>query len=39
MEPFPRVKAYYERCRARPAWERTLVLYAERMDLSVEDIR
>ena len=39
MDPFPKVKAYYERCRARPAWERTLVLYAERMDLSVEDIR
>ena len=39
MDPFPKVKAYYERCRARPAWERTLLLYAERMDLSVEDIR
>ena len=39
MDPFPKVKAYYDRCRARPAWERTLVLYAERMDLSVEDIR
>ena len=39
MDPFPKVKAYYERCRARPAWERTLALYAERMDLSVEDIR
>ena len=39
MDPFPKVKAYFERCRARPAWERTLVLYAERMDLSVEDIR
>jgi glutathione S-transferase len=23
MEPFPRVKAYYERCQARPAWQRT----------------
>ena len=39
MDPFPKVKAYYDRCRARPAWERTLALYAERMDLSVEDIR
>ena len=39
MDPFPKVKSYYERCRARPAWERTLALYAERMDLSVEDIR
>ena len=39
MDPVPKVKAYYDRCRARPAWERTLALYAERMDLSVEDIR
>ena len=39
MNPFPKVRSYYERCRARPAWERTLALYAERMDLSVEDIR
>ena len=39
MDQFPKVKAYYDRCRARPAWERTLALYAERMDLSVEDIR
>src|SRR5262249_19343141 len=30
MEPFPRIKAYYERCQARPAWQRTLALYAER---------
>lgn len=39
MEPFPRVKAYYERCQARPAWQRTLGLYAERLGVSVEDIR
>ena len=39
LDPFPKVKAYHQRCRARPAWERTLLLYAERMDLSVEDIR
>jgi glutathione S-transferase len=39
MEPFPRVKAYYERCLARPAWQRTLALYAERLGVSVEDIR
>ena len=37
--PFPGVKAYYERCQARPAWQRTLALYAERMDLRVDDIR
>ena len=39
MEPFPKVKAYYERCLARPAWQRTLALYAERLGVSVDDIR
>jgi len=39
MQPFPRVKAYYERCLARPAWQRTLALYAERLGVSVDDIR
>ena len=39
MEPFPRVKAYYQRCLARPAWQRTLALYAERLGVSVDDIR
>ena len=39
MDPFPRLKAYYERCLARPAWQRTLVLYAERLGVSVDDIR
>ncbi|MDB4955412.1 MAG: hypothetical protein JWO36_2981 [Myxococcales bacterium] len=39
MELFPRIKAYYERCQARPAWQRTLGLYAERLSLSVDDIR
>jgi len=39
MEPFPRIKAYYERCFARPAWQRTLALYAERLGVSVDDIR
>ena len=39
MEPFPRIKAYYQRCFARPAWERTLGLYAQRMGLSADDIR
>ena len=39
MEPFPRIKAYYGRCLARPAWQRTLALYAERLGVSVEDIR
>ena len=39
MDPFPRIKAYYERCHARPAWQRTLALYAERLGVSVDDIR
>jgi glutathione S-transferase len=39
MEPFPRLKAYYERCLARPAWQRTLGLYAKRLGVSVDDIR
>ena len=39
MEPFPKVKAYCERCLARPAWQRTLALYAERLGTSVDEIR
>ena len=39
MDPFPKLKAYYERCFARPAWQRTLGLYAERLGVSVDDIR
>jgi glutathione S-transferase len=39
MEPFPRIKAYYERCFSRPAWQRTLALYAERLGVRVDDIR
>jgi glutathione S-transferase len=39
MESFPRVKAYYQRCQARPAWQRTLSLYAARLGVSVDDIR
>lgn len=39
MEPYPRIKAYYERALARPAWQRTLALYAERVGVSVDDIR
>jgi glutathione S-transferase len=39
MDPFPRLEAYYERCQARPAWQRTLGLYAERLGVSVESIR
>jgi glutathione S-transferase len=39
MEPFPKLKAYYERCHARPAWQRTLALYAERLGVSSDDLR
>lgn len=39
MGPFPRVQAYYQRCMARPAWQRTLGLYAERLGISVDGIR
>jgi glutathione S-transferase len=39
MDPFPRIKAYYERAHARPAWQRTLALYAERLGVSVDAIR
>ena len=39
MDPFPKLKAYYGRCFARPAWQRTLGLYAERLGVSVDDIR
>lgn len=37
--PFPRLKAYYERCCARPAWQRTLRLTAERIGMKVDEIR
>jgi glutathione S-transferase len=39
MDPYPRIKAYYQRTEARPAWQRTLRLYAERIGVSVDDIR
>jgi glutathione S-transferase len=39
MDPFPSTKAYHQRCQARPAWRRTLGLYAERLGVNVEDIR
>ena len=39
MQPFPNVEAYHARCFARPAWQRTLALCAERLGVSVEDIR
>ena len=39
MAPFPNLRAYYERCLTRPAWQRTLALYAERLGVSVDAIR
>lgn len=39
LQPFPKIKAYYERCMARPALQRTLGLYAKRLGVDVDDIR
>lgn len=39
MDPFPRIQAFYRRAFARPAWQRTLALYAERLGVQVDDIR
>jgi glutathione S-transferase len=39
MAAYPKIKDYYARCFARPAWERTLSLYAERLGVSVDEIR
>jgi glutathione S-transferase len=39
IDPYPRLKAYYERAQARPAWERTLKSYSERLGVTVADIR
>ena len=39
MVPYPRLKDYYARAVARPAWERALGLYAERLGVPVADIR
>jgi glutathione S-transferase len=39
MQPFPTLAAYYRRCLARPAWQRTLALYAERLGIRVDDIQ
>lgn len=39
MDPHPNVKEFYKRCIARPAWEKTLQLYAERLGTTVDAIR
>ena len=39
MDTFPHIKAYFERCHARPAWQRVLALAAERLQMSVDELR
>lgn len=38
MDDHPNVRAYHDRAHARPAWRRTLALYAERLGVAVADI-
>jgi glutathione S-transferase len=38
LEPYPRLKAYYAKALARPAWQRTLNLCAERQGVNVAEI-
>ena len=38
MEPWPRVREYHARALARPAWQRTLLSYADRLGVSVAEI-
>ena len=39
MAPYPRLTDYFARALARPAWERTLGLYAQRLGVPVAEIR
>jgi glutathione S-transferase len=39
MDPFPNLKSYHQRCQTRPAWQRTLHLYADRLGVDVDSIR
>ncbi|NUZ05786.1 glutathione S-transferase family protein [Piscinibacter koreensis] len=39
LEPYPGIRAYHVRCQARPAWQRTLALTAERLGMTVDAIR
>jgi glutathione S-transferase len=39
IDPYPRLKAYYARALARPAWQRTLDSYSERLGVTVAEIR
>ena len=39
IEPYLRIRDYYARALARPAWQRTLSLCAERQGVTLADIR
>jgi len=39
IDPYPRLKGYYARALACPAWHRTLVSYAERLGVCIADIQ
>lgn len=39
LAAYPETRRYYQRCFARPAWERTLRMYAVRFHLPVDAIR
>jgi glutathione S-transferase len=39
MDPYPGIRDFYARALARPAWRRTLELYAERFGVPVAEIR
>jgi glutathione S-transferase len=39
MAPFPLVKSYFERCHARPAWQRVLEQAAKRLEMTVDELR
>lgn len=38
LEPYPRLKEFYAKVSARPAWHRTLESYSQRLGVTVEDI-
>lgn len=39
LTPYPRLTDYYARAMARPAWQRTLLSYADRLGVKAADIR
>ncbi|WP_433934208.1 hypothetical protein AB3662_06860 [Sorangium cellulosum] len=39
LADYPRLRAYYDRALARPAWQRTLERYPERLGVTVADSR